>query len=272
MLVVKENGEELDIIEEEFFYAETEDKTVAIGNVENLNIELSINSVVGLSNSGTMKVKGKILGTEVVVLIDCGATHSFIVDNLVTSLKLPLTETSNCGVILGSGAAVKGKGICGQVEVMVGEWKIVDSFLPLELRGVDVILDMQWLHSLGVTEFDWRKLVMTFQHEGKKVVIRGDPSLTKMMVSLKSMMKSWNVEDQGYRVECRAMEGRLSVEGLCSEEETTTVDTMIPTLLSRFSDVFEWPEELPQERGGSGERQTLLLRSSSKRRDGKTSG
>ena len=37
---------------------------------------------------------------------------------------------------------MKGKGICGRVEVLLGEWKIIDSFLPLELGGVDVILGM----------------------------------------------------------------------------------------------------------------------------------
>ena len=139
-----------------------------IGTVENLNIELSINYVVGLTNPVTMKVKGKIKGTEVVVLIDCGATHNFIAENLVTSLSLPLKETSNNGVILGSGAAVKGKGIYGQVEDKIGEWTVVDNFLPLELGGVEVILGMQWLHLLGVTEFDWKKLIMTFHMKGRR--------------------------------------------------------------------------------------------------------
>ncbi|TYK15158.1 uncharacterized protein E5676_scaffold790G00230 [Cucumis melo var. makuwa] len=53
--LLKENGEELEIIEEEFFDAETEIKSPEVPGVENLNIELSINSVVGLTNPGTMK-------------------------------------------------------------------------------------------------------------------------------------------------------------------------------------------------------------------------
>ena len=81
------------------------------------------------------------------------------------------------------------------------------NFLPLELGGVDVILKMQWLHSLGVTKVYWRKLTMTFYRGGQKVILKGDPSLTKARVSLKSMMESWSSFDLGFLVECRALEG-----------------------------------------------------------------
>lgn len=41
-------------------------------------VELSINSMVGLSSPKTMKVKGTIAQQHVVVVIDCGATNNFI--------------------------------------------------------------------------------------------------------------------------------------------------------------------------------------------------
>ncbi|TYK25904.1 Ty3/gypsy retrotransposon protein [Cucumis melo var. makuwa] len=157
MLLIKEGGEELEIMEEEFFDAEAEVKLVEVLNMS----------------------KGRIGEEEVVILIDCGATHNFIAEKLVTKLGLALHETPNYGVILGSGTTVKGKGVCSDVEVWVGEWKVNDSFLPLELGGVDMIIGMQWLYSLKVTEVDWKNLLLTFCHQGKKITIRGDPSLTK---------------------------------------------------------------------------------------------
>ena len=125
-----------------------------------------------LSNPGTVKVKGRVGEEEVVILIDCGATHNFIAKKLVTKLGLTLQETPNYGVILGSGTTVKGKRVCRDVEVWMEEWKVNDSFLPLELGGIDIILGMQWLHSLGVTKVDWKKLLLTFYHQGKKITIR----------------------------------------------------------------------------------------------------
>lgn len=49
-------------------------------------MELSINCMVGLSNSGIMKVKGNIQDREVIVLIDYGVTHNFISDKVVSEL------------------------------------------------------------------------------------------------------------------------------------------------------------------------------------------
>ena len=39
---------------------------------------------------------------------------------------------------------------------------MIAKFLPLELGGVDGVLGMQWLYSLGMTEVDWKILSMTF--------------------------------------------------------------------------------------------------------------
>lgn len=41
-------------------------------------VKLSLNSVVGLSMPETMKLKGTVGSSDVVVLIECGTTHNFI--------------------------------------------------------------------------------------------------------------------------------------------------------------------------------------------------
>lgn len=87
---------------------------------------------------------------------------------------------------------------------------------------------------------------MTFMHQGKKVIVKGDPSLTKAKVSLKNIIKTQNKSDQGYLV--RALEGR----GISAErgniEEVLTVEESLSVVLNNFEDVFEWLERLPEER------------------------
>ncbi|KAL0539536.1 hypothetical protein IC582_023751 [Cucumis melo] len=247
MFVVHDNNVEEEIIEEE----DEEPKELNMFELEggvNTVVELSINSVVGLTNPRTMKVRGKLQGEEIVVLIDCGATHNFISEKLVKEKKLHTKETTHYGVILGSGTMIKGKGVCENVELLLNEWKVKTDFLPLELGGVDAILGMQWLYSFSVTETDWRNLTMTFFHEGQKIIIKGDPSLTKTRVGLKSMMKAWTETDQGYLVECRAIEGGVV---LAEEEKGTEVDVIpatVQNVLDNFSDIFDWPDTLPPRR------------------------
>ncbi|KAL4032435.1 hypothetical protein IC575_005508 [Cucumis melo] len=248
MFVVVNDIEEYEIIEGE----EVERKEINRLEVKEDNttyVELSINSVVGLNDLGTMKVRGKLQGEDVIILIDCGATHNFVSEKLVKKLHIPTKKTAHYGVILGSGAAVQGKGVCEDLEVQLKNWTVKKDFLPLELGGVDVILGMQWLYSLGVTTVDWKNLSLTFSFNGKHVSIKGDPSLTKARVNLKNMIKCWGEKDEGFLIECRAIE----VEGMCRNDcymvnMEAEKDSPIIAVLKQFGDVFEWPERLPPRR------------------------
>ncbi|KAA0064015.1 ty3-gypsy retrotransposon protein [Cucumis melo var. makuwa] len=117
-------------------------------------VELSINSVVGLNDPVTMKVREKLQEEEVVILIDCGATHNFISDKLVKRLHLLTKETAHYGVILGSGTTIQGKGICEVLEVQLKDRGRI--FYPWNLERSNIILGTQWLHSLRVTVVDWK--------------------------------------------------------------------------------------------------------------------
>ena len=172
------------------------------------------------------------------------------------------------------GTAVKGKGICEAVELMLGEWKVVDEFLPLELGGVDAILGMQWLYSLRTTEVDWRSLRLTLSNQGKKIVIQGDRSLTKAIISLKKMMKMMGEKDQGFLVECRA----LTKSKYFGEEDLWDEELLVAVIPKSFEDVFEWPETLPPrraiehhihlKRGRSSECEVIPLRISAEDENG----
>ncbi|KAL4032139.1 hypothetical protein IC575_005203 [Cucumis melo] len=192
-------------------------------------VDLSLNSVVGLTAPGTFKIKGKVEEREVVVMIDCGATHNFISLKLVEELKVPTTETTNYGVIMGSGKAVQGKGMCTGVIVGLPGLTVVDDFLPLELGNLDMVLRIQSLQKQGAMTADWKDLAMMFFVGGTKVVLKGDPSLTRMEVSLKMSMGVSRADWQ--------LTVSEAVEELRPEFEQ---------LEREFADVFNMPSELRQ--------------------------
>ncbi|TYK18675.1 hypothetical protein E5676_scaffold481G00120 [Cucumis melo var. makuwa] len=64
------------------------------------------------------------------------ATLNFISEKLVKKLVIPTKETTEYGVILGSGTTIQGKGVCEALEVQLKDWTVKEDFLPLELGDV----------------------------------------------------------------------------------------------------------------------------------------
>lgn len=205
-------------------------------------MELSINSVVGLTSPQTIKVEGLIENQEVVVLIDCGATHNFISAELVQKLGLPRMETSGYGVIMGTGFVVQGAGICKGVTLSLQNLEITENFLPQELGSSNAILDMKWLSSLGKMFVDWKSLTMRFQVGDTNVALHGDPSLSKTLVSLKSMMKAFRRGGEGILLEL----GSLSIE---IDSSQPYVPGELEQVMREFGGIFQEPRGLPPHRG-----------------------
>lgn len=128
ILVVWENDEEVEVIEENDQGEEKELKILEVEADLKSKAKISINFVVGMTNPGTMRLKGKIQEESVIILIDCGAIHNFIPEKLVSLLKLLTEETSNYGEMFGSSLAVKGKTVCEGVELVIGECKTLVSY------------------------------------------------------------------------------------------------------------------------------------------------
>ncbi|KAK9211844.1 hypothetical protein WN943_001222 [Citrus x changshan-huyou] len=188
-----------------------------------------------------MKLKGTIGEQEVVVLIDSGTTHNFISLDLVSKMQIPIVKTGAYGVTMGTGAAVKGEGLCRGVTIHLQGIDIVEEFLPLGLGSLDVILGVQWLETLGMTHTNWKTQVMKFMVGNESVTLRGDLSLGKTLVSLKATMRTIKHEGAGILVECNQF------EGLC--EVSPEVPTDLNQVLAEYELVFNMPMGLPPTRG-----------------------
>lgn len=204
-------------------------------------VELSLNSVVELTKSGTMKIKGTVKQKEVTILIDCGATHNFVLLELVKQLDLPITATTNYGVVMGSGEFVKGRGICRGVILEMQGLTIVEDFLPLGLGGTNMVLGMQWLCSLGSMKVNWKLLTMRFRLGEKVFILKGILDLTKQGLSLRAMVKALHKEGQGILVEPIPE----IVDSKVMEEDPPAI---IKQLLHRFSQILAELGGLPPER------------------------
>lgn len=111
--------------------------------------QLSLNSIVGFTSRRSLKVWGTIGTEKVVVLVDCGATHNFIAQDLVERLQLTVQETPTYVVEVGDGHKVKCRGMCNGVKVQIQGIDVHQNYYLFGLGGEDVVLGLEWLASLG---------------------------------------------------------------------------------------------------------------------------
>lgn len=154
-----------------------------------------------------MKLKGIVKGREVVVMIDPEATRNFIALSVVEELGIKLEETGGFGVSLGNGDAIRGRGLCRNVAIVLDESvEITVDLLPLELGNSDVILGVQWLETLGTVVNNWKTQIMQFEAKGRTITLVGDASLVRSKISLKAMLRTLRKEKEGYYVELNVVE------------------------------------------------------------------
>lgn len=165
------------------------EETLALQVVEvKDDAELLLNSVMGFSTLGTLKMK-----RQVIILIDCGATNHLQLYRPKGSRGAQASHDRYGALWSDYGYRINNirEGCVQGVILTIAKLTIVEDFLPLELGGVEVVLGIQWLQTLGITKVDWRALTMTVGKGQAKITLKGDPSLTKAKVTVKKQTKAW---------------------------------------------------------------------------------
>lgn len=175
------------------------------------------------------------------MLVDSGASHNFISSALVEKLGMQFKRTGDYNISLGAGEGVKGQGVCKGVCVWMQGIEISEDFLPLKLSNSDVILGIQWLQTLGTMQVNWCTQTMKFELGSEQVKLKGDETLGRTLVSLKSMLKTLKQKGQGVLVELGQAELKKDGKQDCP--------ATILKVTQDFVEVFQDPQGLPPIRG-----------------------
>lgn len=97
----------------------------------------------------TLKLKATINGVSVMVLVDSGATRNFIAKSMVQKLGWQVETTPDFRIKLGDGFQTITRGKCTQVLFKTGKITCEIEAYLFDLDGVDVVVGMAWLKSLG---------------------------------------------------------------------------------------------------------------------------
>ncbi|GKE25979.1 hypothetical protein Tco_1441363 [Tanacetum coccineum] len=104
----------------------------------------------------------------------------------------------------------------------------LNASVMLVRLGCDMVLEIQWLSTIGDIKCNFKDLKMGFVH-GKYMTLRG---ATKRMVYCCAMLNMISASDPI----------------LCNEPSTVQVPSLLDPLLDNYADVFEIPTSLPLKR------------------------
>jgi hypothetical protein len=121
--------------------------------------------------------------TSVVVLYYFGASHSFISTIYIEKHNLPMALL-RCQMIVSSpGGDMPARQLCLNVNLKIGGVDFVANHIVLELKGIDVILGMDWLSKCKALIDCTKKSVKLSTPDEKELEIVTKPVVTAKRVA-----------------------------------------------------------------------------------------
>eukprot|EP00253_Pinus_taeda_P003917 PITA_03917 len=203
---------------------------------EEMNLTISCNAWARITTPQTIKIEGQIKKKKVILLIDSVSIHNFIHCKVAKELSFFLYPIAECQVMVANGGTINFSRKCHNIKLSMGEYVLTSPMLSIPMGGVDVVLGVQWLQSLGTINFNFQELFMKFSVEGKEVELRVILGKLGNIISFNGMTKLLKKEQRGVLVE------------LCLLDVPTSESSISPDLqkvLDNHSKVFETPKGLP---------------------------
>ncbi|GAU12466.1 hypothetical protein TSUD_229990, partial [Trifolium subterraneum] len=197
---------------------------------------------IAFENHQTVKFQGQIQGVPVLVMVDSGATHNFISQRLVHKMEWPVEETPMMNIKLGDGCHKSTRGVCGGLELQIRNFTISPKLHLFELGGIDIVLGMEWLKTLGDMIVNWRKQTMSFWSEKRWVTLQGISGQEKSSVALQSILSKPKLTDQEVLWGLDIQE-KKELHGLTKQQQLE-----LNKVLVQFEGVFKEPTGLPPRR------------------------
>ena len=126
----------------------------------------------------TLKFQALIHNLPVTVLIDSGSSHNILQPRIAKHLHLPIQPNPPFRVMVGNGAFITCQGICPaiQISIQTAIFTIPFSLLPIE--GVDVVLGIEWLRTLGPIQADFSIPSIAFTYLNTHITLTATTSPT----------------------------------------------------------------------------------------------
>jgi hypothetical protein len=100
-------------------------------------------------------------------------------------------------VMIEDGGTINCSGKFHGIKINMGEYLLDSPMIAIQMGGVDVVVWVQWLQSLGTITLNFQDIFMRFFSEGKEIELRGIQGNPSKVLSCNRMTKLLKNEPHG---------------------------------------------------------------------------
>jgi hypothetical protein len=170
-------------------------------------------------------------------LIDYVSTHNFINYKLAKYINCFVYPTPKFQVMIIDGGTINCLGKCHNINLNMWGYFLDSPMISIQMGGVDVVLEVQWLQTLGTLAFNFQDIFIKFSLDGKGIELRGIQGKPYKVISSNSMTKLLKNGHQGVIAQLCSLDFQTSIS-------PTPLDLQI--VINNHSKVFgEMPKGIP---------------------------
>nr|MDZ8005329.1 RNase H-like domain-containing protein [Nostoc sp. DedSLP05] len=202
---------------------------------------VSLSAMVGMDRLDTFKFFGFVKKAQALVLIDPGSTLNIIDKKYAKRLRLSVDPTEKFPIQIPGHHQIPCEGVVHNLELQTPSCTLKEDFFVVDIGGVDIVLGVQWLYSLGTYCTNHQERTLTFLKDGEELTIKALPAKDIKVVDSKHMSKLLKKGHFGFMARLYCMDIMSA-----NQKEMLGVDA----LLQKYERVFQdLPKELPPDRG-----------------------
>jgi hypothetical protein len=134
---------------------------------------LSEATSTGVEAPRSMRLMGTILGHEVLVLVNSGSSHTFLISTLGAQLSGSSALDNGLWVKVANGATV-----CCSSQFKNAQWEVqgyefTSDFKVIFLQHIDIVLGYDWLEKFSPMKVHWSEKWMAIPYGQFTVVLHG---------------------------------------------------------------------------------------------------
>jgi hypothetical protein len=141
--------------------------------IEDNTQRISFATITGITQPQTLKLKGYIKNDNVIILIETGSTHNFLDIKIARKIKLFVYPIPDRKVMVADEIVFGNVGKFHKVKLQIQDFNLESKLYTVPLGGVDVVLGVQWLQTLGTNSVNHHEYFIQFKWHGKSYKLYG---------------------------------------------------------------------------------------------------